>query len=390
MRVGVLHETGSTEQRVSLVPDLCPKLARLGLEVVVERGAGERCGHLDADYEARGARVASRDEVLACEVVACFEPPPTGELRPDQVLVCTPDPLGRPERVAELAKRRVTCFALELMPRISRAQSMDVLSSMANVAGYKAVLLAAARLPKMFPLLMTAAGTVRPARVFVLGAGVAGLQAIATARRLGAVVEAFDIRADTKEQVESLGAKFAEFDLGTGDQQDAGGYAKELTEEQKRRQAELMAERIQASDVVITTAQVPGRRAPRLIPAEVVRGMKAGSVVVDMAADSGGNCELSRPGEDVDVDGVLVLGPSNLPASVAATSSQLFAANVYNFLAALVRTDAAQEGAPGGARIELDRSDEVIEGPLVCHDGQVTHERVKAALEERREQGATS
>jgi NAD(P) transhydrogenase subunit alpha len=261
---------------------------------------------------------------------------------------------------------------------------MDVLSSMANVAGYKAVLLAATRLPKMFPLLMTAAGTVRPARVFVLGAGVAGLQAIATARRLGAVVEAFDIRSDTKEQVESLGAKFAEFDLGTGDQQDEGGYAKELTEEQKKLQAELMAERIQASDVVITTAQVPGRRAPLLIPAEVVEGMKPGSVIVDMAADSGCNCALSEPGLDVERHGVHILGPSNLPGSVSSTSSQLFAANVQNFLGALLKEGQVQDG-----KVVLDREDEVIEGPLVCHGGQVTHPRVQSALAERTQQGAT-
>jgi NAD(P) transhydrogenase subunit alpha len=256
------------------------------------------------------------------------------------------------------------------MPRISRAQSMDVLSSMANVAGYKAVLLAAVELPKMFPLMMTAAGTVRPAKVFVLGAGVAGLQAIATARRLGAVVEAYDIRSDTREQVESLGARFVEFDLGTGDMQDERGYAKELTDDQKQRQSVLMAAQIQSADVVITTAQVPGRRAPLLIPADVVGGMKPGSVIVDMAAESGGNCALSRAGEVVVEHGVKIIGPRNLPGSVCATTSQLYASNLVAFLGALLK-----EG-----QVALDLEDEVLRAPLVCHQGEVTNERVQEAL----------
>jgi len=358
------------ESRVATVPDVVPKLVRAGLEVVVERGAGEACGHKDADYEAKGAQVADGQTALGCEIVLAVHPPAPDRLQPSTVLVCTPDPLGSPDTVAKLAERGLTCFAMELMPRISRAQSMDVLSSMANVAGYKAVLLAAARSPKLFPLMMTAAGTVRPARVFILGAGVAGLQAIATARRLGAVVQAYDIRSDTKEQVESLGARFVEFDLGLDDMQDAGGYAKELTDEQKTLQAKLMADVIQNSDVIITTAQVPGRKAPLLIPAEVVEGMRPGSVIVDMAADSGGNCALSEPGQEVEVHGVTIIGHSNLPSSVAQSSSLLYANNLAAFV-----TELLDEGA-----LKIDLDNEVIRGPLVCQAGEITNDRIKEAL----------
>jgi len=370
MRLGIPKETRPGETRVAIVPDSLSKLARQGLEVVVERGAGEASGFPDAQYEEKGGKPADAGEVFAAPLVAAIHAPAPERLASGTVLVCTADPLGNPKGVADLAAAGVTCFALELMPRISRAQSMDVQSSMANVAGYKAALLAAARLPRLFPLMMTAAGTVRPARVFVLGAGVAGLQAIATARRLGAVVEAYDIRPDTKEEVESLGAKFVQFDLGAEDVQDEGGYARELTAEQKAKQARLMAEVIQSADAVITTAQVPGRKAPLLVPADVVRGMKPGSVIVDMAADSGGNCELSRPGEEVLEGGVLILGPSNLPGSVAHSSSQLFANNVVNFLSHLVK-----DGA-----VAIDLEDEVLAGPLVCHKGEVTNERVREAL----------
>jgi NAD(P) transhydrogenase subunit alpha len=370
MRVGIPKESATGETRVAAVPDVVPKLVRAGLEVLVERGAGAACGLSDADYEAKGARVAEASEVLGCELVLAVHPPAPELLSESTVLICTPDPLGSPQVVRDLAQRGLTCFAMELMPRISRAQSMDVLSSMANVAGYKAVLLAAARSPKLFPLMMTSAGTVRPAKVFILGVGVAGLQAIATARRLGAVVEAYDIRSDTKEQVQSLGARFVEFDLGTGDMQDAGGYAKELTEEQKALQAKLMAKVIQAADIVITTAQVPGRRAPLLIPADVVAGMKPGAVIVDMAADSGGNCALSKPGQEVVVGGVIIIGPSNLPGSVAHTSSTLYSNNLATFLNELL-----DEGC-----LKVDLENEVIRAPLVCRAGEITNDRVKEAL----------
>ncbi len=370
MRIGVPKES-SPEGRVATVPEVMPKFKRAGLEVVVESGAGEASGFTDQQYIDKGMGIASREEALACDVVLAVQPPPPESLAKGTVLICMPDPLGQAARIAELAEAGMTCFAMELMPRISRAQSMDVLSSMANVAGYKAVLLAAARLPKLFPLMMTAAGTVRPAKVFVLGAGVAGLQAIATARRLGAVVEGYDIRADTKEQVESLGARFVEFDLGTGDMQDEGGYAKELTDDQKALQAKLMAEAIQSSDCVITTAQVPGRKAPLLIPAEVVEGMKSGSVIVDMAADSGGNCALSEPGQEVSAHGVSIIGISNLPGTVAQSSSHLYANNLATFMAELVDED---------GNLALDMENEVISGPLACHQGKVTHPRIQEIL----------
>ena len=373
MKIGVLKETREGETRVALVPDAVPKLLKLGVEVLVEPGAGVASGFLDDAYEAKGAQVSA--EAGSAEVVLAVQAPEPGRLSAGQVLASTMDPLGNPAGVQALAEAGITGIALELVPRISRAQAMDVLSSMANVAGYKAVLMAAAASPKLFPLMMTAAGTVRPAKVFILGAGVAGLQAIATARRLGAVVEAYDIRSDTKEQVESLGAKFVEFDLGVGDQQDSGGYAKELTDEQKALQAKLMAEVIQAADAVITTAQVPGRRAPRLIPEDVVEGMKPGAVVVDMAADSGGNCAYSKPGEEVVVNGVTILGPSNLPASVGSTTSQLFAQNLVALLGLIV-----EDGA-----LSIDLQDEILAGAVVTKDGAVVHPRIQEALGAKQE-----
>lgn len=373
MKIGVLKETREGETRVALVPDAVPKLLKLGVEVLVEPGAGVASGFLDDAYEAKGAQVSA--EAGSAEVVLAVQAPEPGRLSAGQVLASTMDPLGNPAGVQALAEAGITGIALELVPRISRAQAMDVLSSMANVAGYKAVLMAATASPKLFPLMMTAAGTVRPAKVFILGAGVAGLQAIATARRLGAVVEAYDIRSDTKEQVESLGAKFVEFDLGVGDQQDSGGYAKELTDEQKALQAKLMAEVIQAADAVITTAQVPGRRAPRLIPEDVVEGMKPGAVVVDMAADSGGNCAYSKPGEEVVVNGVTILGPSNLPASVGSTTSQLFAQNLVALLGLIV-----EDGA-----LSIDLEDEILAGAVVTKDGAVVHPRIQEALGAKQE-----
>ena len=373
MKIGVLKETREGETRVALVPDAVPKLLKLGVEVLVEPGAGVASGFLDDAYEAKGAQVSA--EAGSAEVVLAVQAPEPGRLSAGQVLASTMDPLGNPAGVQALAEAGITGIALELVPRISRAQAMDVLSSMANVAGYKAVLMAATASPKLFPLMMTAAGTVRPAKVFILGAGVAGLQAIATARRLGAVVEAYGIRSDTKEQVESLGAKFVEFDLGVGDQQDSGGYAKELTDEQKALQAKLMAEVIQAADAVITTAQVPGRRAPRLIPEDVVEGMKPGAVVVDMAADSGGNCAYSKPGEEVVVNGVTILGPSNLPASVGSTTSQLFAQNLVALLGLIV-----EDGA-----LSIDLEDEILAGAVVTKDGAVVHPRIQEALGAKQE-----
>ncbi len=369
MRVGIPKEIRSGESRVGIVSETLGRLQKLGLEVWVERGAGEASGVPDTAYEAKGAKLVSRAEALACEIVVSVNVPADATLARGTLLVCMADPLGSPQVVKRLAEQGVSCIALELMPRISRAQAMDVLSSQASVAGYKAMILAAARSTKLFPLMMTAAGTIRPAKVFVLGAGVAGLQAIATARRLGATVEAFDIRTECKQEVESLGARFVDLKVAS-DGRAEGGYARELTAEEKARQAELMASHVQGADVVVTTAAVPGRRAPRLIPAEVVRGMKAGAVIVDMAAESGGNCELSKPGEEVLVNGVAILGPTNLAGSAAQSSSLLYSNNAVNFLALVVREQ----------KLVIDMKDEVVRAPLVCHGGEVTSERVKELL----------
>lgn len=380
MLVGVPRETFPQERRVALTPDALPLLRRAGFEVTVERGAGVAGGFADDEYRAAGATVASRAEVYrAADVVAQVRAPGANPeagrsdlplLRPQQVLVGLCEPLVAHEATAALAERGVTLFALELVPRITRAQSMDVLSSMATVAGYKAVLLAANRLPRMFPLLMTAAGTVKPARVLVVGAGVAGLQAIATARRLGAVVEAYDVRPAVREQVESLGARFLELALEESKAEGAGGYARELGEEFYRRQRELMGRAVGASDVVITTAAVPGRRAPVLLTADMVAAMRPGSVVVDLAAERGGNCELTRPGEIVEVGGVTVDGSLDLASSVPYHASQMFARNVASFLAHLVHD--------GALRVDLE--DEITRETLVCRDGMVVHPGVREAM----------
>jgi NAD(P) transhydrogenase subunit alpha len=378
--VGVLQETAAGEKRVALVPEAAKPLKAKGIELLVQAGAGAAAGFADAAYAQAGASIEpDAASVLArADLIAKVQAPralaggghEADALREGQTLVGALRPLDQPELAARLAGRRVTAFALELMPRITRAQSMDILSSMATIAGYRAVLLAAAALPKIFPLLVTAAGTVSPARVLVIGAGVAGLQAIATARRLGGVVEAYDTRPAVKEQVQSLGAKFVELALETGDAEDAGGYARAQSEEFYARQRELLGERVRASDVVITTAQVPGARAPVLIDEAAVRGMRPGSVIVDLAAEGGGNCALTRAGEEVRAHGVLVLGPINLPAEHALHASQLFSRNLQNFLVHL---------APEG-KLVLDLEDEVTRGPLLTHQGEVMHEGVRARL----------
>ena len=357
MRVGVARETTPGERRVALVPDGVRRLAARGVDVAIERDAGSGAGFADEVYADAGATIVeSFGEVVRCDVVVKVRGPSPAEveaLRDDTVLVALLQPLSDREGVDRLGARGVTAFALESIPRITRAQSMDVLSSQSTVAGYKAVIVAAERLPKLFPLLMTAAGTIAPAKVLVLGAGVAGLQAVATARRLGAVVSAFDVRPAVKEQVESLGATF--LDLGVRGEETEGGYARELSaDEQTRQQAEL-ERRIPDFDVVVTTALVPGRPAPRLIPAAAVRGMRPGSVVVDLAAEADGNCELTEPDREVDVGGVIVLGPTNLPSTVAVHASQLFSRNVVALLEHL---------APEG-ELKLDFDDEITAGTCV-------------------------
>jgi H+-translocating NAD(P) transhydrogenase subunit alpha len=374
--VGVPRETRPGERRVALTPTAAATLVKVGFRVVVEAGAGGEAGFSDEAYAERGTEVGSRDDAFAADVLLRVraDTDDAGEpLRPGQVVIGLGNPLGSPETMASLAGRGVTLFALELLPRVSRAQPMDVLSSQATVAGYRAVLLAAEALPKMFPLLTTAAGTIPPARVFVVGAGVAGLQAIATARRLGAVVEAYDVRPAVREEVESLGARFLEIELDTGQAESSGQYAKELQDETLARQRELMTKTVAGSDVVITTALVPGRRAPVLVTAEMVAGMKPGSVVVDLAAEQGGNCEATVPGKTVVTKGgVRVVGPVDVASSVAADASQMYARNVTTFLQHLWRD--------GRLWIELD--DEITAGTLVCRDGRVVHERILEALGE--------
>jgi NAD(P) transhydrogenase subunit alpha len=354
----VPRETAPGERRVALVPEVVQRLGAEGFEIVVEREAGSAAGFPDAAYEEAGASaVGAARAVDGAAVVARVAPPSADEverLSPGTVLIGFLAPLTDMEGIERLRARGVTAFAMESVPRITRAQSMDALSSQATVAGYKAVLLAADRSPKMFPLLMTAAGTVAPARALILGAGVAGLQAIATARRLGAVVSAFDVRAAVKEQVESLGATFLE--LGVRADETAGGYATELTAEQQAEQQRALEARIPDFDVVVTTALIPGRPAPRLIPAEAVRKMRPGSVIVDLAAEAGGNCELTRPGEDTVENGVTVVGLTNLPSLLAADASRLYARNVAALL---------QHLAPGG-ELALDFADEITAGTCVA------------------------
>ena len=382
MIVGVPKETFPGERRVALVPGTLPALAKASLDVLVETSAGAAAGFPDAAYTEKGARIAASHAQLLAEaevVLQVRSPGAAGQagradaeaLQAGQTVIGFSDPLGEPAAARHLAGRGVSAFSMELIPRITRAQSMDALSSMATVAGYKAVLLAADALPRMFPMMMTAAGTVTPARVFVIGAGVAGLQAIASARRLGARVEAYDVRPAVKEQVESLGAGFVELPLETGESEDAGGYAKALDESFYRRQRETMTRVVAGSDVVITTALVPGKTAPILVTADMVAGMAPGSVVVDLAAERGGNCELTR-GDEIVVSpgGVTVLGPTNLPATVPYHASQMYAKNISTLLLHLVRD--------GG--LEIDTDDEITAGTLVSHEGQVVHPRVRDLL----------
>lgn len=378
LAIGVPKEMMPGERRVSLTPDIVRRLARSGFRVMVERGAGENASYLDSAYEEAGAElVPDANTIYSNAKVVLKVARPTDEeiplLKPDSILIAFLQPLVSPELVVRLSEQRVIAMSMDAIPRITRAQPMDALSSMSTVAGYKAVLLAANQLQKFFPLLMTAAGTIRPARALILGAGVAGLQAIATARRLGAVVEAFDTRPVVKEQVESLGASFVELDVGHEEAQDAGGYAKELAEEHIRREIELIRDRAAKADVVITTALIPGRPAPMLLPEDTVKGMPPGSVIVDLAAEMGGNCELTVAGEIVVKHDVTIMGLLNLPSTMATHASQMYAKNISTLLEHL---------APKG-QLNLDMEDAITSGVVLTRDGEVLHGPTLAWMKER-------
>ncbi|HKW71011.1 MAG TPA: Re/Si-specific NAD(P)(+) transhydrogenase subunit alpha [Candidatus Dormibacteraeota bacterium] len=370
MKVATPRELTHDERRVALVPDTATRLIAAGLEVAVQAGAGAGAFISDDAYQQAGVKVVTHaaDLVKDANVVLKVQAPMPSEvelLADRALLISFLQPATQGEIVKALARRGVTAFSLELLPRISRAQSMDALSSQASAAGYKAVLMAGERLSKFFPMMMTAAGTVAPARVLVMGAGVAGLQAIATARRLGAVVSAYDVRPAVKEEVQSLGATFIELPLEA--QEGEGGYARQQSEEFLRKQRQLIGEHIAKSDVVITTAAVPGRRAPLLVTGEMVKGMRPGSVIVDLAAETGGNVELTEAGKEIDVGGVTIIGTRNIPATMPLTTSQLFARNVANLLLHLVKDRA----------IALDFEDEITKGACVTHGGEIVNERAK-------------
>ena len=377
MRVGIPRETWTGETRVSVIPAGVTTLRKAGLDVSVEAGAGQAAGFPDAMYSAQGAQIVSASELYGqSDILLKVRAMPTSNgVRPGQTIIGFADPLGDPQPLRDIASRGLTMLSMELMPRITRAQSMDALSSMATVAGYKGVLLAADALPRMFPMLMTAAGTISPARVFVVGAGVAGLQAISSARRLGAKVEAYDVRPAVKEQVQSLGAKFVELPLESADAEDKGGYAKAQDESFYRRQREMMLKVVAASDVVITTALIPGKRAPILITTEMVEAMQPGSVVVDLAAERGGNCEVTKPDERVVHRGVIILGPTNPAALVPYHASQMYSKNIITFLLHLLGKEGAKQ-----PKLPIDAADEITKETLLTHEGAVVHPRVRELL----------
>jgi NAD(P) transhydrogenase subunit alpha len=381
MRIGIPKEITRGERRVAMAPDVCKKLVKLGNEVVIEKGAGLSAGFRDTNYEEAGATIEEDyKKVWDSDLVLKVAKPTEREDGTDELsllkdgclYVSFLNPLLEPKRMQQMAEKNATVFAMETIPRTTRAQSMDALSSQANIAGYKAVLMAANRLPAIMPMLMTAAGTIRPAKCFVLGAGVAGLQAIATAKRLGAVVSAFDVRPVVKEQVQSLGAKFVEIDLGESGEGE-GGYAKQLSEEAQERQRVALGEIAKDQDIIITTAAIPGREAPRLIKGDAVAMMKQGAVVVDMAASTGGNVEGSKPDEEVITDnGVVIYGPTNLPAEMPQDTSQVYARNLLSLLELVLKDE---------GKLEIDWEDDILAAAVVAKGGEVVHERVKAALE---------
>ncbi|MDR4481803.1 MAG: NAD(P) transhydrogenase subunit alpha [Nitrospirales bacterium] len=381
MIVGVLRETYPSEHRVALVPAVLPSLKKGGMDVIVESKAGEQAGYPDSAYIEKGATIASSraqvfekaDCLVQVRLLGANLTEGQGDLagfRKGQLLIGMAEALTAPQSVQDLASREVTSFGLELMPRITRAQSMDILSSMGTVAGYKAVLIAASSLPKMFPMLMTAAGTVTPAKVLIIGAGVAGLQAISVAKRLGAAVEAYDIRPAVKEQILSLGAKFVELPLETGAAEDKGGYAKAQDEIFYKKQRELLGKVIASSDVVISTAAVPGKKAPILITADMVGSMAPGSVIVDLAAERGGNCELTKSGQAIVVHGVTIHGPENLSSTVPFHASQMYAKNVATFLLHLVKK----------GEIQIDMNDEITKETIMTQNGEIVQPRIREIL----------
>jgi proton-translocating NAD(P)+ transhydrogenase subunit alpha len=376
MQIAVIRESESGEARVALAPDSIRKLISANAAVSVESGAGADAGASDADYTAAGARVSEDRAAIieSADILVSINRPPLEAIdgmKKSAVILGFLRPLDEPEALEPIINRGLTAFAMELIPRTTRAQAMDALSSMATIVGYKAVLIAANRLPKMFPMLTTAAGTVPPARALILGAGVAGLQAIATARRLGAVVEGFDIRAAAGEAVRSLGATFLEADLGGIQTEDAGGYAKEITEEAMNRSRALIARQARNADVIIASAQVPGRPAPLLVTEEAVAAMKRGSVIVDLAGASGGNCAATSPGQEIMKYGVTVIAPLNLAATVPVHASQLYSRNVAAFLSLLIKD----------GELSIDLSDDIIGPACVAHEGRAVHPRVRAAVE---------
>ena len=379
MIVSVPRETRDGETRVALVPANVQVLKKLGFEVLIESGAGEKAGFPDSDYLQAGAEITDRNTLFSrADVVTqvlSFGANPNAEsdlslLKNNQIILGSMDPLGAPENALKLAEKHVTAIALELVPRISRAQSMDILSSMASISGYQAVLIGALQLPQIFPMMMTAAGTLKPSRVFIMGAGVAGLQACATAKRLGAVVEAYDVRPAAAEQILSVGAKPIQLDLDTGSSEDKGGYAKAQGEDFLRRQRELMTEVIAQQDLVITTAAVPGAKSPILVTEDMVKAMKPGSVIVDLAAERGGNCELTRLGETVQAYGVTIIGPDNLAASKPRHASQLYGKNIETLLSHL-----AKDG-----EILLDFEDQIVSDTVIAHQGDVPQTRMRDLL----------
>jgi H+-translocating NAD(P) transhydrogenase subunit alpha len=380
MKIAVAREIEVCERRVALIPDTVARLVKQGLEVWVEAGAGERAFFSDAAYEAAGATIIADNSKLwgEADILLKVSPPQEREdgrseidlLKAGSVLISFLNPLGNPVVAKRLAERQVSAIAMEMIPRTTRAQSMDALSSQASIAGYKAVLIATAALPKYFPMLTTAAGTIAPAKVFIMGAGVAGLQAIATARRLGSVVEAFDIRPAVKEEVQSLGAKFVEVKLDE-ETTTSGGYAKEISEASKHRTQEVVAQHIKNADVVITTAQVPGKKAPLLVTQEMVAQMKPGSVIVDIAAEQGGNCACTDPGKDIVWNGITIIGPINLPSSMPVHASQLYAKNLTSLMQLLIKDKA----------VHLDFADDIIDAACITHAGEIRSSRIKEALQ---------